>query len=104
MCHPITKTGATQTVIILVQGSQHKWTTNHCKEKYGCVRCDRKSGSNYAIEPGGFNADKDTEKKSLDQNSGYFIINICGLLQHATVQWYHLQVRHTYRITERRNI
>jgi len=41
------------------------------------------------------------KKKSLDQNSGYFFINICGLLQHATVQWYHLQVIHTYRITER---
>jgi len=50
-----------------MEGSQHKWTTNH-----GSVQCERYSGPYHAMQPGGFNADKDIKKKSFDRNSGVF--------------------------------
>jgi hypothetical protein len=61
MCHPITKTGGTQTVMIFTEGSQHKMTINQCKAKYGSIQPERYSGQNTAMQPGGFNADKNRE-------------------------------------------
>jgi hypothetical protein len=78
MCRPITKTGGTQTVMILTEGSQHKWITNCCKEKCGSGQCERSGGPNHGVQPGGFNADKDTGKNPLIKTQGFLLLIYVG--------------------------
>jgi len=53
------------------------------------------------MQPGGFNADKDTGKNPLFKTQGSLFLIYGGLLQHVTVKRDLLHVIHKSKITDR---